>query len=128
MRWLAGTLLFAFLLHTAGASAQSSRRGGRTLYAPCNLCHSFTPNRNGWGPSLAGIFSRKSGIVPGFIYSPAMRERSAAGLVWSEANLDAFLKNPADFIPGSFMRFPGYPKAEDRRKVIAYLKCRSTPR
>ncbi len=128
MRWLAGTLLIAVFLQTADAAAQSSRRGGRTLYAPCNLCHSFTPNRNGWGPSLAGILGRKAGIVPGFFYSPAMRERSATGLVWSEANLDAFLKNPAGFIPGTFMRFPGYPKAEDRRKVIAYLKYRSKPR
>ena len=41
----------------------------------------------------------------------------------NEVSLDAWLKDPAAFIPGNDMAFPGIPDARARSDVIAYLKA-----
>ena len=52
-------------------------------------------------------------------------------LKWTDANLDKYLKSPADFAPGKLMAddivgnamaFAGLPNAKDRADLIAYLK------
>ena len=42
-------------------------------------------------------------------------------VVWDDASLDAFLADPAGFMPGNAMVYPGMPSAEDRAAVIDYL-------
>ncbi len=71
------------------------------------------------GPDLAGVIGRKAGSMAGFSYSPAL---ARAGLTWDEATLDKWLTAPTRMVPGTIMVFPGLPKAEDRRAVIAWLK------
>src|SRR3954454_5595449 len=71
------------------------------------------------GPSLAGVVGRKAGTAPGFTrYSSALK---ASGVVWDAASLDAWLIDPAGFVPGNRMPFPGLPEAQARSDVIAYL-------
>jgi hypothetical protein len=48
-------------------------------------------------------------------------------VVWSPENLDAFLANPREFMPGTKMTFPGLRAAEDRRDLIAYLVAQAPP-
>ena len=43
-------------------------------------------------------------------------------LKWSDANLDKWLKAPAEFAPGNAMAFAGIPSGKDRMDVVAYLK------
>jgi cytochrome c len=47
-----------------------------------------------------------------------MREIS---LTWTPAALDAWLANPARFLPGNRMAFAGISDEEDRNALIAYL-------
>ncbi|MFX7894976.1 cytochrome c family protein, partial [Acinetobacter baumannii] len=60
--------------------------------------------RHGFGPQLNGLLGRKAGSLPGYAYSPAMK---ASGLVWTEATLTAFLRDPNAVVPGTKMRYWG---------------------
>ena len=64
------------------------------------------------------MFGRKVGSAPGFAYSAAVE---GANFVWDLHHLDAWLANPATFLPGTKMSFRGYDDAKDRIDVIAYL-------
>ena len=74
------------------------------------------------GPSLYGIIGREAGTIEGFRYSDA---NANSGIVWTEATMFAYLERPQQFIPGTFMAFPGLPRPQDRADVIAYLKEQS---
>ena len=41
---------------------------------------------------------------------------------WTEAQIDKYIKSPADYAPGNAMAFAGIPAAKDRADLIAYLK------
>ncbi len=88
-------------------------------FAVCGACHSVQRGQNGIGPSLAGVFGRRAGAVPGFEYSQAMKD---SGLTWNQANLDRFLNNPAGVVPGTTMVYPGLKDAAQRQAMIAYLR------
>jgi cytochrome c len=75
---------------------------------------------NRLGPHLHGIVGRKAGSVANFAYSDSMKQ---AGLVWDEATLDRFLAEPDAVVRDNKMKpFGGMPSAEERAKLIAYLK------
>jgi cytochrome c len=74
---------------------------------------------SGTGPTLKGIIGRKSGTVPGFRYSRAMKN---AAITWDEVSIDRYLSNPQDVVPGNIMPFSGVPDAAQRANLIAYLK------
>jgi nitrite reductase (NO-forming) len=61
---------------------------------------------------------RPSASVPGFDYSPAMKQ---AHLTWTPETLDAYLADPQKVVPGNRMPFPGLKSAHDRQDVIAFL-------
>ncbi len=67
---------------------------------------------------------KKSGEVPNYNYSPAMK---AANLVWDAATLDAYLLNPSKLIPQNKMPFAGLKTANERKDVIAYLAAAASP-
>lgn len=70
------------------------------------------------GPNLFGVFGRKAATTAGFDYSSAIQ---SANLVWSPMALDAWLANPAKFLPGNRMPFAGIGDKADRDALIAYL-------
>lgn len=88
-------------------------------FAQCQSCHSPEAGKNGIGPSLAGVFGTKAAEVPGYDFSPAMKN---SGLTWDEATLDRYLKGPQQVVPGTKMTFAGIPDDTKRAAVIAYLK------
>jgi hypothetical protein len=55
---------------------------------------------NKLGPSLAGIVGSKSGAVPGYNFSPALK---ASNITWDEQTLDKFLENPSADVHGTKM-------------------------
>ena len=87
-------------------------------FSRCAGCHSTEAGQNKVGPSLAGVFGRASGSVPGYTYSPAMKN---AHLTWDDQTLDKFLQNPSGLVHGTKM-FTSVPDAKTRQAVIAYLK------
>jgi cytochrome c len=69
---------------------------------------------------LAGVWNRKAGGLASFTrYSEVMK---LSGITWDEQSLDGYLKNPAEFMPGNHMTFPGIPDDQARASVIAFLK------
>ena len=115
---LAGLVL---LLAGPAGAAGPDLINGRLLFARCGICHALTAEKSKGmkGPTLAGLFGRKAGTVPGYEYSKAMR---AKGVVWSEKTLDVYLTRPAAYVPGTKMIYSGLRRSDDRRDLIAYLK------
>ena len=115
----AGLLLIKTLVTSSTALAAGDPTAGQTVFAShCAACHTTVPGENKIGPSLAGIVGSKSGTVPGFDFSPAMKN---ADLTWDDAELDKFLANPSGDVHGTKM-FVNLPSESDRQNVIAYLE------
>jgi cytochrome c len=92
---------------------------GARLVMQCRACHSV--EKDGAtiiGPNLHGFFGRPVGDVDGYPYSPALTE---ADFIWTPRALDAWLAEPARFLPGNRMVYPGLANADDRSAVIAAL-------
>jgi cytochrome c len=87
-------------------------------FSRCAGCHSTQAGQNKIGPSLAGIFGKPSGSVPGYNYSAALKN---AHLTWDQQTLDKFLQNPGGVVHGTKM-FTTVPDADTRQRVVAYLK------
>jgi cytochrome c len=114
----AGLLLIQTLVTSSAALAAGDPTAGEKVFVThCAVCHATTPGENKVGPSLAGIVESKSGTVPGFDFSAAMKD---ANVTWDDANLDKFLANPAGFVHGTKM-FVNLPNETDRQNAIAYL-------
>lgn len=109
----------AAMLITSPALAQSGNAAlGKAVFARCMACHTVDPGVNRLGPSLAGVIGRSAGTVPGFAYSPAMKN---SRIRWDARSLDAYLAKPMAKVPGTKMAFAGLPNPADRANLIAYL-------
>ena len=106
-----------FLAEARFANADFER--GELLSYTCIVCHTLGAGEGHLiGPNLNGIFGRPAASSPDFPYSDALRE---AGIVWTPAELDAWLARPDDFVPGNFMVFAGIYSVSDRTDLLAYL-------
>src|SRR4051812_48210133 len=66
-------VLVTNVLFCAPANAQGDAVAGKTGFAnQCASCHTTEAGKNGFGPSLAGVFGRHSGAAPGYQYTDAM--------------------------------------------------------
>ena len=93
--------------------------GGQSAAKACSACHNFQKGGpNGIGPNLFGIVGRPRASEPGFNYSDAMK---AKGGEWTIDDLNKFLTNPKEFVPGTKMNFLGFARGSQRADVIAYL-------
>jgi cytochrome c len=90
---------------------------GKVVFQTCAACHSDKPDAI--GPSLRGVYGRKSAALPDFRYSNAMMR---ANLTWDDANLKAYIKNPQAKVKGNRMPFGGLGSDADIDDVIAFLK------
>src|SRR5580692_4933889 len=112
----AGTLSVPLMAYAQGDAA-----AGEKVFAHCAPCHSTKPGENKFGPSLAGVFGRKSGTEAGYNYSSAMK---GLNVTWDEKTLDEYLQGPGKFVRGTKMVYL-VPDEKDRQDVIAYLKTLS---
>ncbi len=124
-RWFIASALILQCCGVAAADRQSASKGdaknGEQVYARCMACHALSENRI--GPRHCGVYGRRAGTVPGFDYSPAMRN---SRIVWNEKSLDAFLADPMKSVRGTAMVFAGVPDPKERADVIAWLKKAGT--
>ena len=101
------------------ASAAGDAEAGRSAFnRRCTACHAVVAGQNKVGPTLHGVVGRAAGQVPGFNYSPAMRD---SGKTWDEATLSAYLEKPRELVPGNRMIMAGITDAAERENIIAYL-------
>jgi cytochrome c len=115
-------LLAAFLmmpgvcLVTFSATAADADHG-KAVFQACAACHSDKPEA--LGPSLKGVFGRKSAALEDFRYSAPM---TRANLTWDEANLKAYITDPQAKVKGNRMPYGGVTDTKDVDDVVAYLK------
>ncbi len=104
----------------APASAAVQVSAADPALQPCAVCH---PNdesgRFGLGPNLHGVVGRPAASDPAFAYSQALRDRH---VTWTERELDAFLADPAAYVPGTKMPFPGIADPAERARVVRALR------
>ena len=111
----------ATTITTLPAKADGDAERGSKEFGVCAACHSLSPTLNKTGPSLATVWDRNAGSLANFDrYSSALK---AFGAAWNQQNLDAWLANPAGFIPGNYMTFQGIHDAPARADIIAFLKA-----
>ena len=91
----------------------------QTFAALCIGCHNISTEVRGIGPSLFDVVDRRIGSRQSYRYSAAMAR--SRGL-WTEARLDAFLRDPAADMPGTKMEFEGISDPATRTALIGYLK------
>jgi cytochrome c len=125
MKATALLLIVAGAAVVAGPSHAQDAAAGEKVFQKCKACHQIGDNaRNMIGPALTGIVGRPAGTYPGYNYTDANKN---SGLVWDDATLKIYLRNPKSKIPGTKMTFPGLSSDADIDNVIAFLKTFPAP-
>ena len=71
---------------------------GRSLFGQCLVCHALDDVTGGrQGPTLAGIWGRRTGQVAGFAYSSAL---AGADFLWTTEAMEAWIAAPLRLLPG----------------------------
>ncbi len=105
--------------HAMALEAGDAQAGAK-VFKKCQACHSIVAaDGNKIGPNLHGVIGRTSGTQEGFNYSDAMK---SAAIVWDEATIEKYLRDPKGFVPKNKMAFVGLKKDSDLANVLAYLK------
>ena len=93
---------------------------GAEVFRACVACHTLSPDEgNKAGPSLAGIFGRKIGSLPGYRYSDALKGMT---IVWTpETVAKMFEVGPMAYTPGTKMPEQKIGSAEDRQALVEFL-------
>lgn len=127
-------------LFAAPALAESHAAGdaeaGAKVFNQCQTCHvvvndageTLAGKKAKTGPNLYGIIGRTAGTYPDFKYGDDMIAAGAAGLVWDEAKLVAYVQDPSAFLKETLadkgakgmMSFK-LKKPEDAANVVAFL-------
>ena len=110
-------VLFPLALPALAQGAGDAQRGAQ-VFTQCKICHSLEAGKNMVGPSLHGVLGRKAGTVPGYTYSPAMKN---GNVTWNDETLSKYLSDPKAFIPGDKMPFAGIKDPSKLGDLLAYL-------
>ena len=134
MRFLGIAVLAAGFLN-AGVSSAQDAASGEKLFRKCASCHQIGEGaQNRVGPILTGVIGRPAASVEGYKYSSSLQDAGAAGLVWDEEEVFAWLGDPKSYLRKRLddkkaktkMTFR-LKKQDERRDVIAYLSTFSQP-
>jgi cytochrome c2 len=106
-------------IHFVEPLAAGDPVSGQSIYRICAACHvAARPGAVAIGPDLSGIVGRAVAADRKFDYTPAMQ---ALGGAWTRERLDAFLTDPAAFVPGTSMVLSGIPDPVSRSALIEFL-------
>lgn len=102
------------------AARIGNAKAGEAAFLKCASCHQVGKYAQpAYGPQLNAIVGRKAGTSAGYRYSEAMKR---SGLIWTEANLAAFLRAPHDVVPGTSMRFWGIGDEQQVADLLVYMR------
>lgn len=114
-------LLLTVLLLCAAPALPQDRADGEELFRRCSFCHASDGETARTGPPLGGVVGRRVAAIDGYHYSEVMLHAGHNGMVWSKAELDRFLANPRQAMPGTKMGMIGLRDATERAAIIDYL-------
>jgi len=87
----------------------------------CVSCHNLKAiDGNNIGPHLEAIAGRRSGSLPNYSYSSAMKINNRTSVIWDSRTITAFLTNPQAIFPGTKMTSSSL-SFEDALLVSTYL-------
>jgi len=112
------------ILARMSEAEQARFRSGRQISIPCWTCHDLAGTVKKVGPSLQGIYGRRSGIAPDYEGSAAM---ITASIEWDDRSLAAFLRGPNSFVPGNRMVSPGVRNPGALSDLLFYLRHVTPP-
>jgi cytochrome c len=94
---------------------------GAEVFRACVACHTLRADEgNRAGPSLDHIFGRRIATLPGYNYSPALKNLD---IVWTpETVARLFELGPATFTPGTKMPEQRITSADDRAALVQFLE------
>ena len=122
MKIWAGAVVAAIVGFSTQAFAQSgdATKGQRVFNQQCRACHTLEKDgAQTAGPNLHGVFGRKAGTAAGYEFSDAMKK---SGIVWDEATMTDYNRDPKAKVPGTKMVFNGVKNAGQLADLVAYLK------
>ncbi len=128
-------LAAAMAVSTTAWAEGDAAKGEKVFKKKCVACHELGEGaKNKVGPVLTGIAGKAAAKTADFKYGKSLMAAGEAGLVWSDEELDNYLKNPKKYLrkklddkkAKSKMSFK-LKKDGDRADVIAYLKSLSKP-
>jgi cytochrome c len=98
---------------------------GAEVFRACVACHTLTPDEgNKAGPSLAGIFGRRVGTLPGYHYSEALKHMN---IVWTPDTVSKMFEvGPMTYTPGTKMPEQTIGSPEDRKALVDFLAKATT--
>ncbi len=115
-----GALAFLEPMDPKATDPRTLAMRGETLFNGCRQCHRVNDGSDhAVGPDLHGILNRPVAAAAGFDYSDALRTKGGR---WTPETLDAFLRDPQAFAPGTLMQIRGLVRPEDRAALLAYLQ------
>jgi cytochrome c len=94
---------------------------GAEVFRACVACHTLSPDEgNRAGPTLAGLFGRRIATLPGYNFSPALKDLD---IVWTPETVSKLFEvGPATYTPGTKMPEQTIGSAEDRQALVEFLK------
>jgi len=94
---------------------------GAEVFRACIACHTLTPDEgNRAGPTLAGIFGRRIASLPGYNFSPALKQLD---IVWTPETVSKLFEiGPMQYTPGTKMPEQTIGSAEDRAALVQFLQ------
>jgi cytochrome c len=94
---------------------------GAEIYRACVACHTLTADSgNSAGPTLAGIFGRRIATLPGYNFSPALKQLD---IVWTPETVSRLFEiGPAAYTPGTKMPEQRIASPDDREALVRFLE------
>jgi cytochrome c len=93
---------------------------GAEIFRACVSCHTLTPDEgNKAGPTLWHIFGRRIATLPGYNFSPALKQLD---IVWSKETVSKLFEiGPARYTPGTKMPEQTIGSPQDRQALVDFL-------
>lgn len=129
-----GAIASVTMFSSLALAQEGNAEKGEKVFKKCKSCHNVGEGaKHKVGPALTGVIGRTAGTAEGYKFGPTIVAAGAAGLVWSEEEIFAYLADPKKFLREKLDDNKGKSKMafklkkdQDRLDVIAYLKTFSS--